>query len=338
MRMSSSLNSFDISRLTIPRADVNDHALALALTFAITVVAFQLVQQIPSRVVRSESVRVAKADSGIAASAKHGKKVKVRGLAFMPPGVKARTAGSELDARRDAGLLRGYSVPPNRLAFTPGAQAVFLPAPPVPGKPVAARSVFNGNRARKKVALTFDTSDVSEKSHPMAILDELTRLRAPATFFVCGAWCHKNLEVLRAMLDRGFEVANHSYNHPMFTKLTNEQITAQLKGTEEAVMKVAGAKIAAYFRPPYGDTDARVEQVAADSGYITVIWDKDTLDWRADTIRENIRDRATLDVRGGDIVLMHTLGGHTRDAIVEVTGNIRAQGFELTTVSGVLVQ
>jgi len=302
--------------------------------FALGLAALYIAQGLPPRVVRPApphyqvSAREMTVPSG---------KPAVRGLGYMvPPVYPAVSGGTVRDAMRGAGLLQAYSEPPGRIAFTPEGKAVYLPAAPAPAGPGTARVVFRGNRDSRKVALTFDTSEVSEKRGARALIDELTKLRAPATFFVCGAWCYKNPDLLKLLYERGFEVANHSYDHPMFSRLSNAQITAQLKGTEVAVEKIAGRKIAAYCRTPYGEVDARISQVLADNGYTTVLWNTDTLDWVPATIQAQIRDRATAKPGGGDIILMHTTGKYTREAQIEIVSNLRALGFELTTVSGVL--
>jgi peptidoglycan/xylan/chitin deacetylase (PgdA/CDA1 family) len=62
------------------------------------------------------------------------------------------------------------------------------------------------------------------------------------------------------------------------TTLTNEQIVAELKWNELAIKEVTGVS-PRYFRPPYGDIDNRVREVAAALGFVPVIWNHDTNDW-----------------------------------------------------------
>lgn len=327
-------------RLTGPSpAERRRTVISLVLVFALGACGIYLADGIgPRRREASETRVVSASEPGI--ELERVKKAGPRGLSFMEPRAPGRNppAGESafLEDLRSAGLLRAFSEPAGLVSFDGDGREVLLPAPPPVSGPVEPRTVFDGPEEGRRVALTFDTSEVSEASRTRALIDELTRLRAPATFFVCGGWCRKNPSLLRLLFERGFEVASHSYDHPMFTRLSNEAITSQLDRTEEAVREIAARPIAAYFRPPYGDTDARVERVAADNGYTTVIWSADTLDWHPSTIREQIRDRATVGARGGDIVLMHTLGNYTRDALVEIVPNLRAEGFTLTTLSGVL--
>jgi peptidoglycan/xylan/chitin deacetylase (PgdA/CDA1 family) len=322
--------------------EVRGKALSLLVVLALALGAFHFAQYVPPGLMSARGdVADAREDGGregVPVEARAANPVEVRGLDYQLPSLARGGVGpaSALEMMRDAGLLRGYSLPSRKLAFTPDGGYMILPTSPVLEGPRDVAVIYHGNRAKKRIALTFDTSEVGEPNTARAIIDELTRLRAPATFFVCGAWCYKNPDLLRLAVDRGFEIANHSFGHPAFTAISNEQIAAQLKGTEEAVANVAGSRISAYCRPPYGAIDARVEQVVAQQGYATVLWDVDTNDWRESSIRELIRDRATVGMRGGEIVLMHTTGSHTKEALMEIVGNMRANGFQLTTLTGVM--
>lgn len=325
--------------LLITHPDVNGKALALLLIMIIAVFTLHLAQSAPPRVdARRNVVNALEAGGGRIYSlvSVQGGCLDGLGLDYMVPrGEVPRGGQVSLDNVRDVGLLKGYSVPPDRLAFTAEGESIFLPPSPTVGGPRPPRVIKHGNRSHRRVALTFDTTEVLEPES-RAIIETLTKLRAPATIFVCGGWCHANPELLRMAIDHGFEIASHSYSHPWFTRLTDGEIEWQLRNTENAVLEVGGVPIAAYFRPPYGDLDARVEQTVCRLGYEIVYWSRDTMDWHPATIQAQVRDRATVGVEGGDIILMHTNGKHTPEALLEIVNNLRADGFELTTVSGVL--
>ena len=55
------------------------------------------------------------------------------------------------------------------------------------------------------------------------------------------------------------------------TSLSNEQIVAELKWTEKAIVDIIGVT-PIYWRPPYGDVDNRVRAIATQLGYKTSIW------------------------------------------------------------------
>ena len=55
--------------------------------------------------------------------------------------------------------------------------------------------------------------------------------------------------------------------------LSNAQVVAELGWTMQLIYTSTGGRLARYWRPPYGDTDARVDAIAkAVFGLTTVIW------------------------------------------------------------------
>jgi len=252
----------------------------------------------------------------------------------VTPAGRKKTGLVTLETVREAGCLGGYSVPPGCLRFGPGGSPYFVPRAPPVGAPCDAAAIRAGNSKRPRIALTFDAEDVETPNCP-ELIDELTRLRVPATFFVVGGWCRNHPELLKALADRGFEIASHSYSHPWFTRISNEEIVAQLRATEQAARE-QGVAMSAYIRPPFGDHDDRVRQVLASCGYHTVLWNRDTRDWEAGNSTEGIIERATVQAKNGDIVIFHTHTSGTPVALEEIVETLRARGFELTTVSGVL--
>ncbi len=79
---------------------------------------------------------------------------------------------------------------------------------------------------------------------------------------------HKDLMAeLRA---RGTYVSNHSFSHLQLTKLSKTRLTEE----------ISGGVASTYLRPPYGDYNAGVKEVAEAAGYRLCTWTLDTNDWR----------------------------------------------------------
>lgn len=264
------------------------------------------------------------------------------GIGFIPP---AQKSGSKRDSResetegfslvRQSGFLKPYSLPPDSYCFTADSKPVFIGVAPRLGTPIQPTVIRRVEQAEKKVALTFDTGTMKEPLMRL-LIDKLTELRVPATFFVCGAWCLNNRELLRMMVRRGFEIASHSLTHAWFTRISDADIENELKQTEALVREVSGNDIAAYFRPPFGAWDDRVSKVVARCGYLMIMWSKDARDWDVKVPPSQIISNAISNLRNGDIILMHTLGGNTVSVLPQLAANIRAKGFEVTTISGLL--
>jgi chitin deacetylase len=59
----------------------------------------------------------------------------------------------------------------------------------------------------------------------------------------------------------------------MMTTLTNEEIVAELGMTMEIIRNSTGGRVPRYWRPPYGDSDNRVNAIANEVCFLT-LWDR----------------------------------------------------------------
>ncbi|MBO5712719.1 MAG: hypothetical protein J6R88_00750, partial [Clostridia bacterium] len=65
--------------------------------------------------------------------------------------------------------------------------------------------------------------------------------------------------------------------------------------------------------------------------YQTIMWSKDTIDWRDNDVSLIVK-RATKDISAGDIILMHPKP-HTLKALNEIIKNIKSAKLNAVTVS-----
>ncbi|KAF9189211.1 chitin deacetylase [Haplosporangium sp. Z 11] len=127
--------------------------------------------------------------------------------------------------------------------------------------------------------LTFD--DGPQPGVTEDLLDLLTEKNVTATLFVTGMKSTKGHWLLNEALGRGHHLASHTWSHSGLTTLTNEQIVGELMWTQKYIYDHTGYKVK-YFRPPYGDVDNRVREIARQLGFKTVIWTSewDMQDWQ----------------------------------------------------------
>ena len=75
------------------------------------------------------------------------------------------------------------------------------------------------------------------------VLDVLDKLEMKITFFVVGqdAAIQENHAVLRSIIDRGHEIANHSFHHESWLKTySKDKIEEEIKIAEEAILAATG--------------------------------------------------------------------------------------------------
>lgn len=196
-----------------------------------------------------------------------------------------------------------------------------LSSPPIPGQ-----VIFVPGIPREKVLyLTFD--DGPHKDWTPEFLDLLARFGASATFFVSGVYANIYPELIQREIDEGHGIANHSYYHSHFDKLTLDRVAWELISTQTAI---GVDNQAPCFRPPYGILPSDAWNVVAGHGYEVVIWDIDTLDWKKtdpEAIAAPVLERAY----DGAIVLMHDGGADERAptlaALETVLTELGSQGY-----------
>ncbi|KAG0054246.1 chitin deacetylase [Gryganskiella cystojenkinii] len=133
--------------------------------------------------------------------------------------------------------------------------------------------------------LTFD--DGPSDATP-TLLNYLNTNKLSATFFLIGSNVIQYPDTVKREIAEGHHLASHTWSHHALTTLSNEQIVAEMKWTEKAVMDATGLRLK-YMRPPYGDINNRVRFVLKKLGYIPVDWTGDafdTNDWQMPTMTE----------------------------------------------------
>ena len=179
-------------------------------------------------------------------------------------------------------------------------------------------------RDRKAVALTFDDGP-NPQTTPVA-LELLKKYKAKGTFFMVGRSVAGNEDLIKQVVAEGHQIGNHSWNHPVLTKLSLEKAKKQINDTTEALKKASGQDVHV-MRPPYGAINGAI-QAAVDQSFI--LWDIDTLDWKnrnTASIMKEVRK-----AQPGSIILMHDIHQTTIDALPLILQYLTEQGFEMVTV------
>ena len=179
------------------------------------------------------------------------------------------------------------------------------------------------------VALTYD--DGPSKNSTSRILETLRANGGRATFFMVGNRAEKNGAVIRQMVEQGCEVANHTYDHTLMSKVDPAELERQLMMTNQVVAD-AGGVTPVLMRPCGGDTNEAGMGVAGAISMPAVLWSIDTLDWKTRDAEKTVS--AVLDhVKDGDIILMHALYETAADASDVIVPELIRRGSQLVTVS-----
>jgi peptidoglycan/xylan/chitin deacetylase (PgdA/CDA1 family) len=180
------------------------------------------------------------------------------------------------------------------------------------------------------IALTFDDGP-SEKLTPK-LLDLLAAHHIKVTFFVIGQNVADHPEIVRRAAREGHEIGNHSWSHPSFGKMSDENVRRELKKTDDAITNACGVH-PTLMRPPYGSITLRQKRWIHDEfGYRIILWDVDPLDWKRPGAKV-VTNRIVKETRNGSIVLSHDIHPGTIESVPETLNELEAKGFKFVTVS-----
>ncbi|MCI8660915.1 MAG: polysaccharide deacetylase family protein [Lachnospiraceae bacterium] len=183
--------------------------------------------------------------------------------------------------------------------------------------------------SKPMVALTYD--DGPSKNSTPRILEILRENGGKATFFMVGSRAQKFEATIRQMVEQGCEVANHTYDHTLMTKVDPAELERQLELTNQVVAN-AGGVTPVLMRPCGGATNDAGMGVAGAISMPAILWSIDTLDWKTRDVDATVS--AVLDhVKDGDIILMHDLYDTAAGASEIVIPELIRRGYQLVTVS-----
>ncbi|MGW4063425.1 polysaccharide deacetylase family protein [Amycolatopsis sp. NPDC004747] len=172
------------------------------------------------------------------------------------------------------------------------------------------------------VGLTFD--DGPSNAHTPAILNALQQNGLRATMFNEGQYAAAYPAQVRAQTSAGMWVGNHSYTHPHLTQQSQAQVDSEISRTQQAI-SAAGGGTPRLFRPPYGETNATVQSVAAKYGLRQIIWDVDSGDWNNASVSAIVAANARL--TNGQVILMHEWPANTLSAIPQIARTLASRGL-----------
>lgn len=181
------------------------------------------------------------------------------------------------------------------------------------------------DRNKPMVALTFDDGPNANTSR---VLDILEKYNVKATFFVLGTNIKGYEDIILRMKELGMEIGNHMYSHKLMTRLTEEEITLEIKKVDDLVFNIIN-RYPTLIRPSYGTSNKRMLKIIDRP---VIIWDIDTLDWKyhnSTRISNKILDK----VSDGDIVLMHDIYSATANSLEITIPKLLDKGYQLVTVS-----
>ncbi|MGP4089969.1 polysaccharide deacetylase family protein [Streptomyces sp. KR55] len=187
-------------------------------------------------------------------------------------------------------------------------------------------------RQAKCIALTFDAGPSENSPRLLEILKEQ---QVPATFFLLGErHIEKYPELVRQMADEGHEVASHTWDHKILTRLEPDEIREELQRPNDEIERLTGRR-PTLMRPPQGRTNDTVHEICRELGLAEVLWSVTAKDYRTNDsalIQKRVLAQASRD----GIILLHDIYPGTVPAVPGIIDALKERGYVFVTVPQLL--
>jgi peptidoglycan/xylan/chitin deacetylase (PgdA/CDA1 family) len=172
---------------------------------------------------------------------------------------------------------------------------VYLVKTPEVIKPLASDLVWNFDRNKRDLYITFDDGPTPDIT--LEILDILRAFNASATFFCIGGNIKRWPGNFGAIVNEGHSIGNHTWNHMSGWEYSDYSYYRN-------VLECAQFVKSNLFRPPYGRI-TRSQVKGLKNRYKLIMWDVLSADWSEGTTPEKCYENVIRNSRSGSIIVFH---------------------------------
>lgn len=187
----------------------------------------------------------------------------------------------------------------------------------------------NGKRNSKSLYLTFDDGPVQGVTE--GLLELLEQHQVKATFFIIGSRINKSPALLKKIHEQKHTIANHSYSHPNFTKLSSKVMLEEISATNELI-KETTQQNCQLFRAPQGRWSIRLLFELFRLKMRAIHWSRDSMDFLKEQPERIVQRFIDDPVKNGDIILFHDDNSRCIEALKTLIPHWKSQGFSLSAL------
>jgi len=186
-------------------------------------------------------------------------------------------------------------------------------------------------------ALTFDDGPYI---YIQDISNLLIKAGAKGTFFFNGnnygcIYADEDVERVKFAYSKGHMIGSHTWAHKDLTTLSKDEIDSEMGRVEQALQRIIGVT-PAFTRPPYGNYNDLVRQVAHDHGQTLVNWDFDSGDSTGSTVEQSNAAYDQLANRHPSNILAlnhETYNTTAHEVLPHAIKVLQSRGYKLVTVA-----
>lgn len=186
--------------------------------------------------------------------------------------------------------------------------------------------LIDGKRESKSLYLTFDDGPVPSITEKL--LDLLDTYQVKATFFIIGQCAKNNPDIVKEIHNRGHTLANHTYTHPAFHKISLTEKINEIISTNILIKELTNSDCG-IFRAPQGRWDIKLLIQLFRLKITAVHWSRDSMDFLKEPSAKIIERLIDEPVQSGDILLFHDDDSRCIKALETLIPHWQSQGFTL---------
>ena len=189
--------------------------------------------------------------------------------------------------------------------------------------------LLSKNQNEKALYLTFDDGPVPGVIE--RLLDLLDKHQIKVTFFVIGSRAEKHHDLLAEIHKRAHTIANHSYSHPEFHKISHAEKIAEINKTNQIIEQIVGEPCS-LFRAPQGRWDLKLLFTMLKKKITAVHWSRDSMDFLKEPANKIVERFIKHPVKAGDIILFHDDHERCVDALEILIPQWLEQGYRFNAL------
>lgn len=192
-----------------------------------------------------------------------------------------------------------------------------------------------GKSDSRKVYLTFD--DGYSYKNTNEIVNILIEEKVPAAFFLTGDFINDAASLVRKMKENGFIIGNHTWSHKSIKTMKIDKLKDEVDCFEKRYMEITGEYPLKVFRPPMGEYSDKTISYLTQRGYHIFFWSNTYADYsKKDMGSEYAKKMILSNLRGGDIILLHTMSKSNINALRDIIHEVQNRGFTFSELSDFL--
>lgn len=223
------------------------------------------------------------------------------------------------------------------ICLNQGLATITVDAAPRFAKRASLATVYTSCNVPNTVALTFDDGPYIYQKEISTVLKNA---QVKGTFFVNGnnfacIYDEQQVASLKDAYNDGHMIASHTWAHKDLTSLSRDQIGSEMSRVDEALKKILGVTTA-FMRPPYGNSNDLVREVAGERKQSIVLWDFDSGDSVGASVAQSdtAYDELAMKHPKNILALNHeTLETTAKEVLPYAIKKLKEQNYEFVTVA-----